>query len=262
MNPNWTDSPARTEELRSAIENEEFELHYQPQVQVETRELVGLEALVRWRSPRLGLVSPAQFIPLLERTGLILELGRWTFGKAVLDQALWRAAGLEAPRIAINVSAVQLRHAGFVAEVVRALDGSSMVDIEITESRIMEDVEATIGKLRNLKARGVRIAIDDFGTGYSSLAYLARLPVQTLKIDRVFIANMLRNDEMMAVVHTIISLAQSLKLSTIAEGVETEEQADMLALLCCDSMQGYLVCKPVPEGEIRAVLKPAGGADT
>jgi EAL domain-containing protein (putative c-di-GMP-specific phosphodiesterase class I) len=200
-------------------------------------------------------VVPAQFIPLLEESGLIVEVGRWAFRRAVLDQLRWTEQGLPAPRIAINVSAIQLRSVDFVQSVRDALAGCELIDIEITESRIMEDIDANIQLLRRLRDLGIGIAIDDFGTGYSSLAYLARLPIQTLKIDRIFIAGMLQDDENMAVVQTIISLAQSLNLSTVAEGVETEEQVDVLELLRCNEMQGYLIGRPCPREEITAALR-------
>jgi EAL domain-containing protein (putative c-di-GMP-specific phosphodiesterase class I)/integral membrane sensor domain MASE1 len=241
--------------LRSALEREEFELHYQAKVNVDTKKVAGLEALLRWRSPENGLVAPAQFIPLLEESGMIVEVGRWAFRRAVLDQLRWTEQGLPAPRIAINVSAIQLRSVDFVQSVRDALAGCELIDIEITESRIMEDIDANIQLLRRLRDLGIGIAIDDFGTGYSSLAYLARLPIQTLKIDRIFIAGMLQDDENMAVVQTIISLAQSLNLSTVAEGVETEEQVDVLELLRCNEMQGYLIGRPCPREEITAALR-------
>jgi EAL domain-containing protein (putative c-di-GMP-specific phosphodiesterase class I) len=244
--------------LREAFARDEFVLHYQPKVDVDTRRIVGLEGLLRWRSPALGLVPPKRFIPILERSGLILDVGRWALRRAMLDQSAWARDGIEVPRIAINVSAVQLRHANFVAAVIDAISGSSMIDIEITESRIMEDVAANVGKLRQLRNAGVRIAVDDFGTGYSSLSYLGKLPLHAVKIDRVFINGMLHDDDMMTLVQGIISIAQPLKLSTIAEGVETEEEADMLGLLRCDEMQGFLISKPLPEEEIRAHLQRAG----
>lgn len=243
--------------LRRAIERQEFVLHYQPKVHVDTRQLVGLEALIRWRSPELGLVPPLDFIPLLEETGLILEVGSWALRRAVLDRELWTSEGVTAPRIAVNVSSIQLRQRNFVELVQKAIGptpGSPFIDLEITESRIMEDIEANIDKLRKIRALGIGIAIDDFGTGYSSLAYLAKLPVQTLKIDRSFITKMLDDDETMALVQTIISLAQSLKLTTVAEGVDSEALVDVLELLGCDQMQGYFVSKPLPREEITALL--------
>jgi diguanylate cyclase (GGDEF)-like protein len=246
--------------LRRAIERVEFVLYYQPKVNIDSRRLTGLEALLRWQSPDLGLVSPLQFIPMLEETGLILEVGSWALRRAMHDQALWAAEGISAPRVAVNVSAIQLRQRDFVERVrhaVGAQAGPTNIDLEITETHIMEDIEANIEKLGQLRALGMGIAIDDFGTGYSSLAYLAKLPVQTLKIDRSFIVRMLEDDEAMALVQTIISLGSSLKLTIVAEGVETEEQADVLDLLRCTEMQGYFISQPKPREAMRALLAPA-----
>jgi diguanylate cyclase (GGDEF)-like protein len=246
--------------LRLALEREEFILHYQPKVHVDTRDIVGLEALIRWNSPELGLVAPMEFIPLLEETGMILDVGRWALRQAVRDQQQWTAQGRRAPRVAVNVSSIQLRQRNFVElvqEAIGARDAASLIDLEITESRIMEDIDSNIDKLRRLRALGIRITIDDFGTGYSSLAYLTKLPIHTLKIDRLFIDKMLKDDESMAIVQTIISLAQSLKLITVAEGVESEEQADILELLRCDQIQGYLVSKALATQQIAALLGPS-----
>jgi len=258
------DNPGETASLHSlivalhlAIEREEFELHYQPTVDVDTRRIAGLEALIRWRSPQRGLVNPADFIPVLEETGLILEVGRWTMRRVTHDQATWAALGLPVPRVAVNVSAIELRQPDFVASVRDTLDGNQLIDLEITESRIMEDVGSNVDKFKRLHELGVGIAIDDFGTGYSSLAYLAKLPVQTLKIAREFISRMLEDDETMAVVQTIISLADALKLDTVAEGVESEEQADILALLRCDRIQGSISGRPLALREMTALLQPA-----
>jgi EAL domain-containing protein (putative c-di-GMP-specific phosphodiesterase class I) len=242
--------------LRQAIEREEFVLHYQAKVDMHSRRLTGLEALIRWSSPELGLVSPSHFIPLLEETGLILDVGRWALKRAVLDQQRWSTQGVRAPRVAVNVSPIQLRHRDFVEELRQALGSAAaaLIDLEITESYVMEDIESNMDKLRRIRALGVGIAIDDFGTGYSSLAYLAKLPVNTLKIDRSFVARMLHDDDAMALVQTILSLAHSLKLTTIAEGVESEEQADVLELLRCDEMQGYFIGKPKSREETTALL--------
>ncbi len=247
--------------LRQALEREEFVLHYQPKVELRTRTIVGVEALIRWKSPELGLVPPLKFIPLLEDTGLIVEVGAWALRRAVLDHAGWAHQAIQAPRVAVNVSPVQLRRPDFVAGLESAIrEGASPhgLDLEITESLIMQDVEGSIGKLKAARDLGISIAIDDFGTGYSSLAYLARLPVQMLKIDRAFIIKMLDDPNVMTLVRIMISLAHSLRLKVVAEGVEEEEQARMLHLLRCDEMQGYLFSKPLPLQEITALLKAAG----
>ncbi len=244
--------------LRLALDNEEFVLHYQPKVELEGRRIVGLEALIRWQSPDLGLVPPMNFIPLLEETGLILPVGSWALKRASLDHRGWVEQKLEPPRVAVNVSAIQLRQRDFVGVVEGAIiDGVAPtgIDLEITESLIMEDIQRNIEKLISVRGLGVKIAIDDFGTGYSSLAYLARLPVETLKIDRSFIITMLKDPNTMTLVQTMITLAHSLRLKVVAEGVETEEQANVLRLLRCDQMQGYLFSKPLPLEELTALLR-------
>ncbi len=244
--------------LRLALEKEEFVLHYQPKVDLETRAIVGVEALIRWQSPELGLVPPIKFIPLMEETGLILEAGTWALKQAALDHRKWFDLGLKPPRVAVNVSPIQLRQRDFVDSVERAIiEGIAPtgIDLEITESLIMEDVQGSIGKLKAVRDLGVCIAIDDFGTGYSSLGYLAKLPVQTLKIDRSFIITMLNDPDTMTLVQTIISLAHSLRLKVVAEGVDKEEQAKMLRLLRCEEMQGYLFSKPIPFEAMTALLK-------
>jgi EAL domain-containing protein (putative c-di-GMP-specific phosphodiesterase class I) len=187
---------------------------------------------------------------------MILEVGRWAIRKALEDYREWHGRGLQPPRIAVNISLIQLRQKNFVDVVRDAIGvspaGSHGLDLEITESLIMEDVAGSIEKLRALRELGVNLAIDDFGTGYSSLGYLARLPVNALKIDRSFIITMTKNADSMTIVSTIISLAHALNLKVIAEGVETEEQRNLLQLLKCDEMQGYLFSKPLPAVEIEA----------
>ena len=243
--------------LRRALENEEFVLHYQPKINLATRRIVGAEALIRWQSPDEGLVPPVRFIPLLEETGLILEVGAWALRRAVLDGARETRNGVAATRIAVNVSAIQLRQRDFV-DVVKAsiaLGGApTSLDLEVTESMMMADIDGNTMKLRMLRDLGVKIAIDDFGTGYSSLAYLAKLPVQSLKIDRSFITAMLDDPDVTTLVSTIVTMAHSLRLTVVAEGVETEEQANLLRLLRCDEAQGYLYGRPVPWDELAPLL--------
>jgi diguanylate cyclase (GGDEF)-like protein len=243
--------------LRQALEKEEFVLHYQPKVDTATRRIDSVEALIRWQSPELGLVPPMQFIPLLEETGLILEVGAWALRRAVVDHRTWTERGLFAPRVSVNVSAVQLRKRDFVATVEKAIKLGSVppgIDLEITESLVMEDIGANVQKLEALRLLGLSIAVDDFGTGYSSLGYLAKLPVQTLKIDRSFIITMLKDSHTMTLVSTIISLAHSLNLKVVAEGVDAEEQAKVLKRLGCDQMQGYLFSKPIPGDQLEKLL--------
>jgi diguanylate cyclase (GGDEF)-like protein/PAS domain S-box-containing protein len=238
-------------QLRQALDNEEFVLHYQPKVDLLTGRLTSAEALIRWNDPRTGLVPPGRIIPVLEETGLILEVGRWALRKAIEDYLRWRAAGLAAVRIAVNISPLQLRRRDFIAEVRQAISidahAAAGLELEITESLIMEDVEHSIASLQAIRAMGVTIAIDDFGTGFSSLSYLAKLPVDTLKIDRSFVIDMTAGPQGLALVSTIIDLAHSLKLKVVAEGVETEEQSRLLRLLGCEEMQGFLFSKPLPE---------------
>jgi EAL domain-containing protein (putative c-di-GMP-specific phosphodiesterase class I) len=252
-------------QLRQALDKGEFVLHYQPKVSLASGTLTGAEALIRWNDPRTGLVPPGRFIPILEETGLIYEVGRWALRQAIQDYLRWRAAGLAAVRIAVNVSPLQLRHRGFITEVHQAIGidahAAAGLELEITESLIMEDVKHSIASLQAIRAMGVSIAIDDFGTGFSSLSYLSKLPVDTLKIDRSFVIDMTAGPDGLALVSTIITLAHSLKLKVVAEGVETEEQSRLLRSLNCDEMQGYLFSKPVP-GEIfesRYLAPPPAG---
>jgi diguanylate cyclase (GGDEF)-like protein/PAS domain S-box-containing protein len=244
--------------LRKAVEQGELFLHYQPKYDLATRNLVGLEALMRWRSPDGGLISPARFVPVLEQTGLIFEAGQQVLSAAQRTYQGWKARGLNAPRIAVNVSALQLRRKSFVADVREALgqvgDDGGGVDLEVTESLLMTDVDESIAKLRALRALGLHMALDDFGTGYSSLAYLSKLPLDTLKIDRSFVHGMTDNADYTSIISTIISLAQALRLKVVAEGVETEQQAQLLRLLRCDQVQGYLFSPPVPAEKIETLL--------
>jgi diguanylate cyclase (GGDEF)-like protein/PAS domain S-box-containing protein len=247
--------------LRQALEKDELVLHYQSKVDLETKRIVGMEALIRWNSREFGLVPPMKFVPLMEETGLILEAGAWAMRRAVQDHLEWQRLGFGALRVAVNVSPIQLRMRDFVSVVEEALkDGAAPpgIDLEITESLIMEDIQGNIEKLKAIRNLGLSIAVDDFGTGYSSLAYLAKLPVETLKIDRSFINTMLNDPDTATLVETIISLAHSLRLKVVAEGVETEEQAKVLRLLQCDQMQGYLFSKPLPLEQMTALLRAQG----
>jgi diguanylate cyclase (GGDEF)-like protein/PAS domain S-box-containing protein len=255
--------------LRRALANEEFVLHYQPKVDLDTRKLEGLEALIRWQSPELGLVSPVKFIPIMEETGMIIDVGTWVLQQACVDRCAWLEQGLPAPRIAVNVSSVQLSRPDFLDCMRGALKRATRnamifeaagagMDIEVTESLFVENVDANMAKLRAVRALGVEIAIDDFGTGYSSLGYLAKMPVDSLKIDRSFTAAMLDDPGVTTLVSTIITLAHSLKLKVIAEGVESEEQAKILRLLRCDQMQGYLISRPLPAAELTVLLSTKG----
>ncbi len=258
MNAKVADALRLETKLRRALEAQQFVLHYQPKVEIKNNRITGLEALIRWNDPESGLVRPGEFIPVLEETGLILEVGKWAIERVVADYGRWIEQGFLPPRIAVNASPIQLRRDDFVDTVARALAANPSVadflDLEITESVIMHDVESHIPKLRALRDKGIKIAIDDFGTGYSSLAYIAKLPVNELKIDRAFIVGMTTNPDDMTIVSTIISLAHALELTVIAEGVETDEQAKLLRLVKCDQMQGYFFSKPRPLDEIEVML--------
>jgi EAL domain-containing protein (putative c-di-GMP-specific phosphodiesterase class I) len=226
-------------------------------VDLETRRLKGVEALIRWQSPELGLVPPIKFIPLLEETGLICEVGAWVLRRASLDRSRWLAMNVKAPRIAVNVSTMQLRREDFVemiSGVVKSAGSDHGLDIEVTESLVMDGASQNIEKLVTVRDLGIEIAVDDFGTGYSSLGYLVKLPVATLKIDRSFVSAMLDDPGVMTLVSTMISLAHSLRLTVVAEGVEQEEQARTLRLLRCDQMQGYLISKPLSFDDMTAYL--------
>ncbi len=250
MNETVTAKLALENRLRDAFDKGEFVLHYQPKINLASGKVTGVEALIRWNDPDTGQVLPGHFIPILEETGLIHKVGGWALRTAITDYLRWCAAGLPAVRIAVNVSALQLRNAGFIDEVKQALSigahAAEGLELEITESLIMENVRSSIDILKAIRALNVTIAIDDFGTGFSSLSYLSKLPVDTLKIDRSFVVDMTAGPEGLALVSTIINLAHSLKLNVVAEGVETEEQSRLLRLLGCDEMQGFLFSRPVP----------------
>jgi EAL domain-containing protein (putative c-di-GMP-specific phosphodiesterase class I) len=245
--------------LRHAVDAGEFFLHYQPKVDMRDGRIAGVEALIRWNRPGHGIVAPANFVPQLEESGLILEVGAWVLRQSAADYRDWLQKGLSAPRIAVNVSPLQLRHSGFIAMLEQAVgsDGEqrAALDIEITEGVLMEKTDEAFQKLNRIRQMGVRVAIDDFGTGFSSLRYLAHLPIDTLKIDRSFVTAMTENADDMAIVSSIISLAHGLNLNVVAEGVETEEQEKLLRLLRCDEMQGYLFSKPVAKDELENLLR-------
>ncbi|TAJ94045.1 MAG: EAL domain-containing protein [Gammaproteobacteria bacterium] len=261
LNARMAEQLALENKLRKALEKDEFILHYQPKIDFATGRITGFEALIRWQDPVSGLVPPMRFIPLLEETGLILPVGRWAIAEAVRTIAALRAKGLPQVRIAVNVSPIQLRQTDFVRSVEEAIavagDGPHGLDLEITESMIMHDIEANIRTFNTLHSLGVELAIDDFGTGYSSLAYMARLPVDTIKIDRLFIRDLTDNENSRSVVSLIISLTHTLGRKAVAEGVETEAQARLLRQLNCDQYQGFLFSKPVAVTEIERLMLAA-----
>jgi diguanylate cyclase (GGDEF)-like protein/PAS domain S-box-containing protein len=241
--------------MQRALEEGQFELHYQPQVASESRVITGLEALLRWNDPDEGVVLPHRFVPLLEETGMILAVGNWVLKRAMADRRKLVERGLRVPRIAVNVSSMQMRQKDFAGYVAAALDGATgALDIEITESAVMDNVEACIAALREVRAMGVGVALDDFGTGYSSLSYITRLPATTLKLDMSFVADMASGPAKLEIVSAVISLAHAHDMQVVAEGVENEEQAKLLRLLRCDHQQGYLHSRPVPLERIATLL--------
>jgi len=247
--------------LRRAVGNDELVLHYQPQLDVNTGEAVGLEALVRWRHPERGLILPAEFIPLAEETGLIVPVGEWVLRRACAQAAEWRAEGFMPPPVAVNISGRQFRRKDLPGLVSRALDEAGLpppsLKLELTESYVMEDAGYTAEVLRELKAGGVGVSLDDFGTGHSSLGLLRRLPFDELKVDRSFVRACTEDEDDAAVVASIILLGRTLRLEVVAEGVETVGRLGLLRSLGCRRAQGYLFSRPLPAEEIRRLL-PTG----
>lgn len=246
-------------QLRRALERSEFVNYYQPKVELTTGRIVGVEALVRWMDPKRGLVPPGEFVPALETTGLIGEVAQRIMERAIQDWRLWRSEGLEAPRIAVNVAAAQLRTDDFVPALQRALaligGDPSALGIEVTESILISNMERAIEILQQVRSLGVPVAIDDFGTGYSSLAYIVTLPIDELKIDRAFVKKITADPAYEGIVRTCVSLARGLNLKVVAEGVETEGQAAALRTLGCDQAQGFLYSPPVPAEQLMRMLR-------
>jgi diguanylate cyclase (GGDEF)-like protein/PAS domain S-box-containing protein len=245
--------------LRNALERDEFVLHYQPQVDLASGEIVGMEALIRWQHPEMGMVAPSRFIGVAEETGLIVQIGAWVMRAACQQNRAWHEAGLGKLRVAVNLSARQFGAVNLVADIRSVLAETGLapgyLEIELTESLFMSDVTLAVELLHAMKALGVKLSIDDFGTGYSSLSYLSRFPIDVLKIDRSFVAAITRDSNDAAIVASIIALAHNLKLSVIAEGVETEEQLDYLRGHGCDQMQGYFFSPPLPATEFEQLLR-------
>ena len=266
MNARVGESLAMENRLRLALEGGRLTLHYQPKIDILTSKLAGIEALIRWDDPELGFVPPSLFVSLLEETGMILAAGRWALGRAVEDIRRWQALGLIVPRTAINVSAMQLKQGDFVESVLSAISGfgkDPLLDLEITESVLVDDLDESTRKLQILRRAGVEVSVDDFGTGYSSLNYLARLPVDVLKIDRSFVMRMQEKGYPRNIVAMIVSLAHTLGLKVIAEGVEEDEQMDLLRELGCDQIQGFLFSKAITADKMEEMIRAAnddGGA--
>jgi diguanylate cyclase (GGDEF)-like protein len=245
--------------LRVALEMGQFELHYQPTVSVRSRRIQSAEALLRWKDPVGGLISPGEFLPILESSGLIVDVGTWVIERAAMDCRDWQKQGLAPIRIAVNISPAQLRCADFVDRFLQATRDWATdhggLDVEITEGALVDEYSGEVSKLKSLRACGVNVAIDDFGTGYSSLSRLSHLPIDTLKIDRYFIGQIATDARVNQLVSSMISIAGAFQMTVVAEGVETQEQLAALALLGCDRSQGYLHARPVPANEFAQLLR-------
>jgi len=247
--------------LRRALEHDQLILYYQPKVEANSGRIVGAEALVRWKHPELGIVAPNQFIPIAEEIGLIIPIGDWVLKTATLQAKAWQEEGFLPISVAVNIAGSHFRHGNLAESVGGALRGAGLdpryLEVELTESMLMDNVEATIATLRNLKEMGITLAIDDFGTGYSSLAYLKRFPLDALKIDRSFIKDTPGDADDAALTTAIIGMAHSLHLKVVAEGIENQPQFDFLRDRGCDLIQGYLISRPVPPDDFRALMKKA-----
>ena len=258
MNAKAVEQLKMEEELRHGMQNGELELRYQPQIEVSTGNVVSLEALVRWKHPIRGMVSPAEFIPVAERTGQIIELGEWVMSQVARDCLYWDTLGLPQFRVCVNISPLQFNQTGLSQFVRGFIEKSRMLphrlELELTEGAIMTDAEANIVKLQELKALGLDLAVDDFGTGYSSLSYLKRFPIDTLKIDQSFVAD-LGSADGAAIIDAILALSRTLKLRVIAEGIETIEQMRYLVDMKCDLLQGFYLSMPVYPEEVPNLLR-------
>jgi EAL domain-containing protein (putative c-di-GMP-specific phosphodiesterase class I) len=259
MNVHSVERLAMESSLRLALERGEFLLHYQPKVEINSGRMVGMEALIRWRHPKLGLVFPEEFIPLAEETGLIVPIGEWALRAACSQNRAWQQQGLRPLRIAVNLSARQFIHERLLEDVADVLRQTGLapefLELELTESTVMQNPEKTVKTLNAFRAMGIHLAIDDFGTGYSSLAYIKQFPIDSLKVDQSFIEDIPGDENDVAITKAIIALAQSLKLKVVAEGVENAEQLRFLREHICDQMQGYYCSKPLPEHEFVEFLR-------
>lgn len=256
-NVDWLSRIKMEHSMRQALETNQFRLVYQPQVALKTGRLVGAEALLRWSDPDLGQVPPSTFIPLAEESGLIIQLGNWVLGEAVRQATLWQHQGRDVV-VSVNVSALQFQQGDFVERVAQTLRGaglrSHLLELELTESILVRDANEALAKLDALAALGLRLAIDDFGTGYSSLAYLKKFPISKLKIDRAFVMGLPHDESDRAIVSATIAMARALKLTVVAEGVETPAQHDYLHALQCAAYQGFLCSAGVPVAEFEHLM--------
>ena len=236
-------------DLQQAVGKGELRLQYQPKVDTASGRLLGMEALVRWMHPERGIISPMEFIPVAEDTGLIVAIGRWVLREACRQNAEWQQTGLRPIRVAVNLSARQFRSDNLLGDIDAALAETTLpassLELEITESMVMDDPERVIKLLGAIHAKGIHLSLDDFGTGHSSLAYLKRFPIHCVKIDRAFIKDIPANTDDVAIARTIVAMAQALNLSTVAEGVETAEQLELLKTMGCDQIQGYFFSRPL-----------------
>jgi diguanylate cyclase (GGDEF)-like protein/PAS domain S-box-containing protein len=259
MNVNARARLTMESQLRNALQNNELQLHYQPQMDVDSGRVTGVEALLRWQNEELGNVPPDTFIPVAEDCGLIIPIGEWVLRTACVQLKAWQDTDIPIERMAVNVSVRQFMHPEFLLLVNQVLQDTGVdpgsLELEITESLLMEDAEAAIQILTNLKALGVLLAIDDFGTGYSSLSYIKRFPIDRLKVDRMFIREIVTSSEDAAITKAVISMANNMELRVIAEGVETKEQLNYLTEEHCHEIQGYYLSRPVPAHEISALVK-------
>jgi EAL domain-containing protein (putative c-di-GMP-specific phosphodiesterase class I) len=246
-------------DLRRAIEGEQFELHYQPQIDVQTGRITGMEALVRWNHPVLGMLWPKHFVGVAEEAGLIMAIWEWVFVTALIQHNTWLEEGLPAITISVNMSSIQFTDPALAARIVEIARVVGVplehVELEVTESALMRDFDSALATLQTLRNLGVRIAIDDFGTGYSSLSYLRRLPLDKLKFDQAFTTDAVESAEGAAIARAILAMAQSLRLTVVAEGVETQRQIDFLTDLGCTTMQGYLLSRPLPASAMTEFLR-------
>ena len=252
-------------DLHNALAQNQFQLYYQPKVDTQTGEVRSAEALIRWLHPTRGIVSPAEFIPLAEECGLIGAIGGWVIREACRQTRAWQIDGVPTLRVSVNLSASQFRDSGLVDSIRRAVDDAGLqaryLEVELTESAVMSDPEKSIAILEQLSAMGVLVSVDDFGTGYSSMSYLRRFPIDKLKIDRVFIDEIVSRPEDASIVRAIVSLAHSLRLKVVAEGVETPAQLDFLKTAGCDEYQGYHFSRPLPAAEFERLIRESHSAD-
>ncbi|MBD3560468.1 EAL domain-containing protein, partial [Planktothrix sp. FACHB-1355] len=259
MNSQLQERLALESKLRYALQRNELVLYYQPRVDTTTGKIVSVEALLRWQNPELGLVSPAKFIPIAEANGSIVPIGEWVIRTACTQNRLWQESLSQSLRVAVNLSARQLAQLNLVERIASILNETQLnpayLELEVTESLMMENLEQSIRVLEELRELGVKLALDDFGTGYSSLNYLRRFPIHTLKIDRSFVRDVVSNSHDGAVTNAIITLAKSLDLNITAEGVETQEQCEYVKAQGCHEIQGYYFSPPIPTLAMTALLK-------